>query len=569
MKSASEARAGAPRWAWALALLALTAPFWSLSHPLIEVDDARYAEVPREMLATGDWATPHLDYMDYVEKPPLWYWLCASSYTVFGVGEAQARLPLALLSALGLLLTLWLGAWLYDQRAGLLGASALGSCGLYFFLSHYITLDLLLTVTLLAETALILRCVLRPQDARWAAPAAWAAAGLAFMSKGLVALVLPGVWACALFALWPKRRRAFLSLLSPLGAALFAAIVVPWFWLMERRHPGFLRFIFLEQHFQRFTTAKYNRQSPFWFFLAVLPAGMLPWAPAALASLARAPRRWLEREGDAALALWAVIVTGFFSVSHSKLATYILPVLPHLSLLAARAADEELPAWSRWLSSLLGAVLLGAAAAAWRLPMVPRELLPWAPVGAAALGAALLAGGVARAKPWRAAALAMGGLSIGACLLVVLRHADGQMSVKSAAQAIALQAGPDDEVWVYDLYPHGLSFYLGRRVDKVVNWLGELDYAKRDPANAARFGDDSDVESLPLPGKRVFVLLPAKVARQFISMTPQGAISDHGRFGKWELTIFVPEEQLPRLKERPQPSDELPGTRRRRRRRRR
>jgi 4-amino-4-deoxy-L-arabinose transferase-like glycosyltransferase len=539
----------APRWAWVLLLLALTAPFWSLSHPLIEVDDARYAEVPREMAESGDWATPRLDYMDYVEKPPLWYWLCASSYKVFGVSERSARLPLAVLSLIGMLLTAWLGAWLYDPRAGVCGAAALGSAGLYFFLSHYITLDLLLTVALLAETGLILRVLWRPEDSGWAAPGVWVCAALAFLSKGLVAIVLPGAWAVSLLILIPKTRRGFLKLLSPLGAALFVAIAAPWFVLMHRRHPGFLHFFFVEQHFQRFMTAKYNRESPVWFFLAVLPAGMLPWAPAALASLARKPREWLKEPEDAALALWVVVVTAFFSTSHSKLATYILPVAPHLSLLAARAVDRGLPAWSRSLSIGLGVILAAAGAAAPFVkqlqPLMPPHLLPWAAYGAVGLGLGLIAGGALRDGKARLIALTAGGLAVGAASLVVFHTASDELSVKPLALAIAARIQPGDAVWAYDLYPHGLPFYLKRPVDKLVLWIGELHYAKRDPGNAGRFGDDNDVAGLPLAGKRTFVALPNKEAGRFIALTPQGAISDHARFGKWELAQFIPSEQMP------------------------
>ncbi|MBI4386844.1 MAG: hypothetical protein HY551_05630, partial [Elusimicrobia bacterium] len=88
-------------WPRVLVLVALTMPFWDLGHPLWEVDDARYAEVPREMAQSGDWITPRLNYMDYIEKPPLIYWLGALSYKALGVSEAAGRLPLAILAILG------------------------------------------------------------------------------------------------------------------------------------------------------------------------------------------------------------------------------------------------------------------------------------------------------------------------------------------------------------------------------------------------------------------------------------------------------------------------------------
>lgn len=535
----------APRWAWALLILGAVAPFWSLGHVLLEVDDARYAEVPREMAASGDWATPRLNGMDYVEKPPLWYWLAAASYKAFGVGEAQARLPLALLATGGVLLTFWLGSWLYDRRSGVLGAAALGSSALWFFLAHYITLDTLLAVTLLAETALILRCVERPRDARWAAPAAWAAAGLAFLSKGLVALVLPGAWVVALLLLVPQYRRPALGLLNPLGVVLFAAIAAPWFYVMEKRHPGFLHFIFVEQHFQRYLTPKYNRQGGWWFYLAVLPGALLPWAGAAAAGLAR--RRWRDAPADLALALWALVVTAFFSTSHSQLATYILPVLPHLCLLAARAADRGLPAWSRNFGAGLGALLIVAAGAAPFVPKVPPEALPWLPLGAGALGAGLLAVSFGRDAAQRLIGGCAGGLLLGACALAAIPRAEALVSAKPAAEAIAASLAPGDAVWTYGFYQHGLPFYLRRPVDKLVYWVGELHYAQRDERNADRFGDDNAIRALPLPGRRVHVLLRSFEARHVFSLTPPGAVAAHSMVGRSEVARFLTAEELAAL----------------------
>jgi 4-amino-4-deoxy-L-arabinose transferase-like glycosyltransferase len=537
--------ARAPRWAWTLALLAACSSFWSLGHPLVEVDDARYAEVPREMAQTGDWGTPTLNYMDYVEKPPLWYWLAASSYKIFGVGEAQARLPLALLSLLGLMLTAWLGRWLFDETTGLLGAAALGSAALWFFLSHYITLDLLLSVTLLAETAFILRVLIHPEDARWAAPAAWTAAALAFLSKGLVSVVLPGAWAAGLFLLFPQWRRPFLKLLNPLGAVLFAAITLPWFFLMEERHPGFLHFFFTEQHFQRYLTPKYNRVSPWWFFLVVLPAGMLPWAPSAAAAVCRKPKAWRENPLDAALALWVLVVLGFFSTSSSKLATYILPVAPHLSLLAVRAAQRGLPGWAAKASTVLGLVFVAAGCAAPFLKQVPPQALPWATFGAWSAGAGLILGGLVSNARARVTALALGGLALGATALVSLNRMEAELSARRIAAAVMERARPIDSVWAYNVYLHGLPFYLKRPIDKIIYFIGELHYAKRNPANEGKFDDDDAVVALPQAGKRTFVVLPTKEARHFIALTAIGAIRHHANYGRWELVEFNAAEEMP------------------------
>ena len=139
---------------------------------------------------------------------------------------------------------------------------------------------------------------------------------------------------------------------------------------------------------------------------------------------------------------------------------------------------------------------------------------------------------------------------MGAASLAVMRGAQEQLSARALAQGIAAQARPTDAVWSYGIYLHGLPFYLKRRVDKMVLWVGELGYARRDPANADRFGDDSDVRRLPLQKRRAFVVMREFEARHFISLTAPDSIADHGRFGRWELAEFLAAEEMPGSKPR-------------------
>lgn len=536
--------------AWLLAC-ALALPLLGLSSPLIEVDDARYAEVPRAMAASGDWILPSLNGMPYVEKPPLWYWAAAACEKVFGPSEASARLPLMLLALLGAAGVWWLGSWLYSAGTGRAAAAAVATSALWIFLSHNMTLDMPVSVFLLWTTALALRAMARPEDARWAAPAAWLAAALAFLSKGLIALLLPGLWVVGLAVLFPKLRRGALSLVSPLGILLFLAAVVPWLAAMQRRRPDFLHVFFVEQHFQRYLTPKYQRGAPWWFYLAVLPAGLLPWSAPALVGLARAAR--LPPGADfrgPALASWVLGVAAFFSTSNSKLATYVLPALPHACLLAVVALEQGLPRWVERLQRALGAVLLATAlstAIALACELLPARL--WPPPGLAA-GAGLLAasalllpaalGGVFLVVPAtrRPAALLTGaGTLAGLLLFVFLRRAAPLLSAKDAALAVRADARAEDQVWTYGTYLHGLPFYAGRPVDKLVYFVGEFHYAKRDPAHAGRFGDDKDVRALPRSGGRTFVILRSFERPHFTETLGGGAgsVSSWREFGRWSL----------------------------------
>ncbi|MCX5789893.1 MAG: glycosyltransferase family 39 protein, partial [Elusimicrobia bacterium] len=357
------------RWLWTLLATAAILPFVGLGHPLWEVDDARYAEVPREMVERGDWLTPRLDYLDYVEKPPLPYWLTCVSYSVFHVSEASARLPLALWALAALAGTATLGAWLFGAEIGLASALILATTAAFLGLSHVLTPDLPLSAVLVWTMALWLRAMRRPEDAPWASAAAGACMALAVLCKGLVGVVFPVAWTAALALFFPELRPGYKRSLAGWLIPLFLLIAAPWFLLMERLHPGFFGFFFGEQHFQRFMSgaAKYRRYGPWWYFFPVDLAATLPWTPA-LGAAALAVVRPGERGApppDLRLArqlgLWVLGVFAFFSLSSSKLPTYILPLMPQQAVLAAwilLRAEGAPQSWVRGLAFGLGITLV-------------------------------------------------------------------------------------------------------------------------------------------------------------------------------------------------------------------
>lgn len=526
-----------------LVWLALTLPFWDLGAPLLEVDDARYAQVPAEMLASGDWTKPTLNGLDYIEKPPLWYWLAASSYRALGVGEAAARLPLALLSVLGALGAWWLGAWLYAPAVGRVAGAATASALLWAFLSHNMTLDLPVSVFLFGASAFALRAMLRPEDGRWAAPAAWACAGLAFLSKGLISVLFPAAWVLGLALLRPELRVGAAALARPDGPLLAAAIVLPWLLAMQKVKPDFLRVFFLEQHFQRFLTPKYNRGADWWFYLLVLPAGLLPWTVPAAGGVLRALRRPFGDVRDFALTCWILGVALFFSLSHSQLATYILPVFPFCAVLAARRLEDGLAPTARKALSAVGGgliVLSALAATAVLSGKIPPKTLPPSGGPAVFLGLAALtilgAVQMLAARSQRPALpLLTGGMLAWGLALGALRAAEPLVSARALARAVRERARPGDEVWTYGTYLHGLPFYARRRVDRMVYFVGEFHYALRDPANADRFGDDDEMRLLPLPGKTVFVAYRAFERPHLLSLPRPGSVAADRDFGPWAL----------------------------------
>ena len=325
-----------------VAALACTVLWFALlaQRPLFDPDEGRYAEIPREMLSGGDWVIPHLNALAYLEKPPLQYWLTALAFGGLGQNEFTARLCTGIAGYLSLAALYFVGGRLWGPGGGARALLFASASVLFVLLGHQLTLDMLLSFFLLAA----LSCFLMAQRRRethepwrgWML-GCWAAMALAVLTKGLIGVLIPAATLAAYLAWqrdWPLLRRLNLRW----GLPLFAALVAPWFVLAARADPRFLRFFFVREHFQRFLTPIEHRTQPWWFFLPVLVVGIMPWLPQAARALL-SPRTHPAPGGrfDAArfLWIWCVFVLLFFSLSDSKLVTYILPAVPALALLCA------------------------------------------------------------------------------------------------------------------------------------------------------------------------------------------------------------------------------------------
>ena len=327
---------------------------------LLRSDEGRYAEIAREMWVSGDWVTPRYNGLKYFEKPPAHLWMTALVFELFGAGEWQARLWVAISGAAGLLLTA-LAAWRWwGPRVAMLTGLALLAAPNWNLGSHFNALDMSLSGALAA----VLACTLiaqhpdaTPQQRRMWMLLGWAAAGVAVLTKGLVGLVLPAL-ALLVYLAWTRdwllwRRLHLLS-----GGAVMLLVTVPWFWLMAQRNPEFLHFFFIQEHFQRYTSSVHQRGAPVWYFVPQLLGGFLPWLGLWLAMVGRVWSEPGQRQFRpvALLGAWAVAIFCFFSASGSKLPGYILPMMPALAILAALVLAQMSPrAWSR---QLIGALLV-------------------------------------------------------------------------------------------------------------------------------------------------------------------------------------------------------------------
>ncbi len=331
----------------AIAILLCIIAIWFVMlgyRDLIDPDEGRYAEIPREMLASGNWITPRLNGYRYFEKPPLQYWLTAAGYWLLGENNASARLWPALA---GFACSLWigfLGLKLYGRTTAWYGFIICASSMLYFGSAHFLTLDTSLSLfILLALGSLVMAQKSRNQAVllnRWML-CCWASVACAVLTKGPIGALLPG-GAVVLYSLWQRDWRLWQHLRIIPGLALFLLITAPWFIAVSLENETFASFFFIHENWLRYTSPVHHHRASLFYFLPIFLIGCTPWIYQVMASLVRPGFSWWPDKTsttfDPERLLWVfiVVVLLFFSLSASKLPTYILPALPAAALLAAR-----------------------------------------------------------------------------------------------------------------------------------------------------------------------------------------------------------------------------------------
>ncbi|HWJ95181.1 MAG TPA: glycosyltransferase family 39 protein, partial [Telluria sp.] len=332
---------------------------------LVPPDEGRYAEMAREMFVSGDWITTRLNGIKYFEKPPLQTWMNALTFTLFGLGEWQARLWTGLCGIFGVLLTWYAGRRVFGERTGVYAGLVLASSFYWIACSQIDSLDMGLSGMMTLSLAALL--VAQRDDAtaterrNWML-ACWAGMALAVLAKGLIGLVLPGA-VLVLYTLASRDWAIWTRLHLGKGLLLFFAIAAPWFVLVGMANPEQPHFFFIHEHFDRFLLKEHKREGAWWMFFVLLAAGTVPWVGVLLQSLALGVRREAGRfRPRLMLFIWLVFILLFFTKSSSKLPGYILPVFPAAALLIANYLEDG-SRRSRMLTcgltAALGAILLG------------------------------------------------------------------------------------------------------------------------------------------------------------------------------------------------------------------
>ena len=471
---------------------------------LLRPDEGRYAEISREMFVTGDWVTIRYNALKYFEKPPFHLWVTTIAYELFGVGDWQARLCVALSGIAGLGVTMLAAARWFGCRVGLLTGLAMLAMPMWSVAGHFNSLDM----TLSGALGCVLACMLLAQhpDASPAARrgwmlACWIAMGVAILTKGLVGIALPGL-VLVVYSLVTRDLGLWRRLHLGTGILAMLVVTVPWFWLISTRNPEFPQFFFIHEHWDRYTSTVHSRKGSIWYFVPLLLAGLLPW-------LGLVPRMWevvRDRAGAArgvggkpfqpALMslIWFAAIFVFFSMSGSKLPGYIVPVFPALAILAGVALDQiNERSWNRQINALLVLAVLGLIAAPFVAtldrPTNPNEVFRAFAVYIGVAFAVLLAGMLLARRLLRtrglfpsitAYALAM----FLTCTIGLLAHEVMGRRASGIDMVPAIKAVLKDDMPLYGVgvLDHTLPFYLGRTLTMVAH-PDELEFGtEQEPA---------------------------------------------------------------------------------------
>ncbi len=458
---------------------------------LVPPDEGRYAEMAREMLATGDWVTTRLNGIKYFEKPPLQTWMNALSFAAFGLGDWQARLWTGLCGLGGVLLTGYAGAKVFNARVGFYAALVLGSSFYWVACGQIDSLDMSLSgMMTISLCALLLgqRDGVSATEQRNAMLLCWAGMALAVLAKGLIGVVLPGA-VLVIYTAAARDWRIWSRLHMGKGLLLFFAICAPWFVLVALKNPEQPHFFFIHEHFERFLLKTHHREGPWYTFVLLLIPFIMPWLGALPQSLAQGAQRSAGTfQARLMLLVWAGFILFFFSYSSSKLPGYILPIFPALALLIA-VNLENASRLSRSIAAGLSCAMgVGLVVLGFQITRVisshPTEVSllqayqPWV-IGAGFV--ALVGGATAllHARHLRrdlmVISLAISGFLSTELLLAGFETYGHHRAGLALAPLIKAELTPSTKMYSVGTYEQSLSFYLERTMI-LVDYLDEFSF---------------------------------------------------------------------------------------------
>jgi 4-amino-4-deoxy-L-arabinose transferase-like glycosyltransferase len=327
-----------------VAFVLVVAPL-AANAPLFDPDEGLHAAIAQEMVRRGDYVTPTFLGEPFLDKPILFFWAEAASLRLLGDREAAVRLPPLLFGLLGMLAVAALGRAMFDEATGLVAGIVYGTMLLPLGVSEVAVHDVAVVPFMCAACAALFRLkagttergpeagpVVSAFRRNSLSPAilAGVALGLSILTKGLVGVAFIGLLGICL-AVHDRRAIVRIALFLTIAGVVALLVALPWYFAMERAHPGYLHYYFVERHLQGYLTATQRHAGRgWWYYLPIVIGGTLPWT-GYLAAAAREARASRMR-----ILVWAWFALGFvfLSAAESKLITYALPLFPALAIVA-------------------------------------------------------------------------------------------------------------------------------------------------------------------------------------------------------------------------------------------
>ncbi len=488
--------------------------------PLVEPDEGRYSAIPREMNLSGDYISPHLKGTVYLEKPPLCYWATALSFKIFGENEFSSRLFTTLCAWGCILLVYSIGTFYYDTKTGFYAAAVLTTSLYHFTIGRINVLDMPLAFFVSLAIWLGYRYLSGGEERRKKRLYLfYLFCALAFLTKGLIGIVFPFA-IIVIWLLFSKRWHDIPKIFSIVGIIIFLVLTGPWLIYVQMANKDFFWFFFVQEHFLRYTTTIHSRNQPFYFFAPIIIAGTLPWCAFLLKAVKESGIRIVALYSTEKLFLliWAGFIFLFFSVSSSKLISYIAPVFLPIAVFIGHIFRVHDDTWNRNLNtSRISGIL-------YHLPVIFQSLLfiavlftpsfvvtssifkshyiplriwwPWVIIPFILQIMILILPDLIRrkwGKGWFVMVYALSFLFLSVTTFPISKFLAPYKTAYPIAQAIQNYVPADREVYQYRMSLYGIDFYTHMRTP-VVDDIGELQpgVEKLPPEEKARYFLTSD-----------------------------------------------------------------------------
>ena len=322
--------------------------------PITDPTESVYALTAKEMLAAGDWISPRIYGDFWFDKPIMFYWEILIAYKLFGVNEFASRFFPAIFATLGIFLTYFFGAKLYDKKIGLAAAVMLATSLEYWYVAHAVITDMTLLV-MFSITLMSFFLGYRAGKPQFYL-IAFAASGVAVLTKGPIGFFLPGL-IILIFLAWQGDLRHLKKLFRPKNFLLFIAIISIWYLPMTWIHGAEFLENFLGVHnFLRATVSEYPKTDVWYYYALISLIGFFPWS-IALIGIAIKNLRGLPKfnAADKFLIVWTLTVIIFFQLCATKYITYTLPAMIPAMILFAKIFVNR---WKIFISMAIGSLII-------------------------------------------------------------------------------------------------------------------------------------------------------------------------------------------------------------------